>query len=461
MNKLLRTLPKVDDLLNCAMLSPEASGLSRSALLVGIRTTLQDLREKIISVECNDPLELHDILKKAISAAKYHASFKLCPAINATGIVLHTNLGRAPLGEVVAEHVKQVALSYCTLEYNVQSGKRGSRTQAVENMLCNLTNAEAACIVNNNAAAVLLVLSALCMGREVVVSRSELVEIGGSFRVPDVISQGGAILREIGATNKVRISDYASAIGQNTSALLKVHTSNYKIVGFFEEVNICDLKTLAKEHNLPLIYDLGSGSFASIGDEPTVKSAISAGADLICFSGDKLLGSAQAGIIVGKKEYINKLRVHPLYRALRIDKLSLAALEATLSCYEDLAEAEKHIPTLSMLLADESALFEKAKQLLTCLAPISSPKKFSAKIQETLSQAGGGSLPEQNFSSWAVAISPSSISTATLESSLRCWKIPIVTRIHKEQLLLDVRTIDVMHFPVIQEAFEQIFDDVL
>ena len=471
-NKALRNLPKVDDLLNRAVLSPETTGLSRNSLLVGIRATLQDLRDKIKNEECISSLDMYidskdiidskeilekAILEKAILAAKAHSSLNLCSVINATGIVLHTNLGRAPLGEEVAEHVKQVALSYCTLEYDVQTGKRGSRTQAVEKRICNLTKAEAACIVNNNAAGVLLVLSALCAYKEVIVSRGELVEIGGSFRVPDVISQGGAVLREVGATNKVRLADYAYAIGQNTAALMKVHTSNYKIMGFFEEVSIRDLKTLSEEHSLPLIYDLGSGTLVPIGDEPTVQATISAGADIICFSGDKLLGSTQSGIIVGKKEYINKLQAHPLYRALRIDKLSLAALEASLRCYENLSEAKTHIPTLSMLLADKTSLHNKAEQLLAYLASISREDSFYAQILETKSQAGGGSLPEHDFNSWAVAVSPIAISVASLESALRNRAVPIITRIHKDQLLLDVRTIDAMHFPIIKEAFAQIF----
>ena len=271
-----------------------------------------------------------------------------------------------------------------------------------------------------------------------VVSRGELVEIGGSFRVPEVISQGGAILREVGSTNKTHLSDYRCAMGEETSALLKVHTSNYKIMGFTEDVSVKALADLAKKANCLSIYDLGSGSFVSFAGEPTVQQAVADGVDIVCFSGDKLLGGPQCGIILGKKAYVDKIRRHPLYRALRADKLSLAALEAGLSLYLDMEDAKAKIPTLSMLLASDEVLKEKAARLLGLLS-----KRFDAKLQKVSGQAGGGSLPLQIFESWAVAITQGeNFTVEALEKHLRGWKIPIIARIHKDTLLLDVRTIE-------------------
>jgi len=460
MNELLRALPRVDDILDCVN-----DDMPRTVLVECIREILDNCRSEIINGQCHVSSDAKlkgnhesvpffcksDIVEKVITLAKSKLTPTLRPVINATGIVLHTNLGRAPMAESVAEHVKQVAMGYSTLEYNIDTGKRGSRTAGIENLLVDLTNAEAACIVNNNAAAVLLVLSALCNKGEVVVSRGELVEIGGSFRVPEVISQGGAILKEVGSTNKTHLSDYNRAINQETSALLKVHTSNYKIMGFTEEVSMNELANLAKEANILSIYDLGSGSFVSFAGEPTVQQAIVDGVDVLCFSGDKLLGGPQCGIILGKEEYIAKLRAHPLYRALRADKLTLAALEASLKFYLDLENAKVQIPTLSMLLAPVDELKEKATRLLELLN-----KKFAPKLQKTMGQAGGGSLPLQEFESYTVAINQGADFTIEeLEKRLRCWRTPIISRIHKDTLLLDVRTIEECYFTEIAECLNQ------
>ena len=446
MNELLRTLPRVDDVLDTI-----TEKIPRTVLLDCIRKVLDNCRNEIIKGEHKSApfFSEQKIAEKALALAKSRLTPKLRPVINATGVVLHTNLGRAPLSEYVAEHVKQVAMGYSTLEYDLETSKRGSRTEGIENLLKNLTNAEAVCIVNNNAAAVLLTLSALCEGGEVVVSRGELVEIGGSFRVPEVISQGGAILKEVGSTNKTHLSDYGQAICEETSALLKVHTSNYKIMGFTEDVSMKELANLAKEKNLRSIYDLGSGSFISFAGEPMVQQAVADGADVICFSGDKLLGGPQCGIILGKKEYASKIRKHPLYRALRADKLSLAALEASLSLYLDMETAKAQIPTLTMLLASDEELKEKATRLLGLLN-----KRLNAKLQKVSGQAGGGSLPLQTFESWAVAITQGEdLTVEELEKHLRGWKIPIIARIHRDALLLDVRTIEAHHFYEIAECF--------
>ena len=439
MNESLRALPRVDDVLDCIN-----NNMPRAVLVDCIREILGGYRTK-----ANPPFPTkNEVADMAVTLAKSRLSLALRPVINATGIVLHTNLGRAPLAEHVAEHVKQVAMGYSTLEYNIKTGKRGRRTDAVEKLLTDITKAEAACIVNNNAAAVLLALSSLCEGSEVIVSRGELVEIGGSFRVPDVIAQGGAKIREVGTTNKTHLSDYKQAMHDGTSAILKVHTSNYKIMGFTSDVSIAEIAALAKEMDALSIYDLGSGSFVSFAGEPTVQQAVLGGTDIICFSGDKLLGGPQCGIILGKKQFIDKLNKHPLYRALRADKLSLAALEASLAAYRDIDYAKSQIPTLSMLLASPDFLLEKAMRLLNML-----DKQLNAGLQKTSGQAGGGSLPTQEFESWAVAIPQCANYTVSgLEKLLRSNSTPIIARIHKDTLLLDARTIDESSFSVIAEC---------
>jgi len=497
-NELLRNLPRVDDVLEyiaggSPLQEPQPSTLAvipRGVLVECIREVLDNCRKEIRqnsdahlvkpcvcqfsnaksttveNAESGVPYtmythSIHCVSEAAMALAQLRLTPKLRPVINATGVVLHTNLGRASMAEAVAEHVKQVAMGYSTLEYDLTTGKRGSRTDGIENLLTGLTGAEAACIVNNNAAAVLLVLAALCSAGEVIVSRGELVEIGGSFRVPEVISQGGAVLREVGATNKTHLSDYRSAICENTAALLKVHTSNYKIMGFTQEVDVRDLTTLAREAGVISIYDIGSGSLVSFAGEPTVQQAVADGVDVLCFSGDKLLGGPQCGIVLGKQEHIKKLRKHPLYRALRADKLTLAALESSLTLYLDLENAKEQVPTLSMLLATPKALEEKAAHLLEQLSFVMHNSVLPLALQKTVGQAGGGSLPTQEFESWAVAISPTKDFTiGEIEAHLRNWKTPIIARIHKDILLLDVRTIEERYFCKIAECL-QAFESTL
>jgi len=465
-NELLRALPRVDDVLT----HTTNDQIPRGIMVDCIREALDNCRTKIKGEhEIASSFSVQEIAEMAIALANARLTPKLCSVINATGVVLHTNLGRAPMAESVAEHVKQIAMGYSTLEYNLTTGKRGSRTDGIEKLLTGLTGAEAVCIVNNNAAAVLLALAALCNAGEVVVSRGELVEIGGSFRVPEVISQSGAVLREVGATNKTHLSDYQNAICENTAALLKVHTSNYKIMGFTQEIEMRSLTSLAKEAGVLSIYDLGSGSFISFAGEPTVQQAVADGVDVLCFSGDKLLGGPQCGIILGKREHVEKLRKHPLYRALRADKLTLAALEASLTLYLDLENAKEQIPTLAMLLATPEALKEKAARLLEQLSaaqsaaltmpPLSENGRghrasvLPLALQKIVGQAGGGSLPTQEFESWAVAVSPTTDFTiGEIETHLRNWKTPIIARIHKDTLLLDVRTIEERYFCEIEEC---------
>ena len=340
-------------------------------------------------------------------------------------------------------------MGYNNLEYNLATGRRGSRMDGLEEQLMRLCGCEAALAVNNNAAAVLLVLSALCGGGEVLVSRGELVEIGGAFRVPEIIAQGGAVLREVGTTNKTRPDDYAKAMGRETAAILKVHTSNYRIVGYTQDVGLAELAAIGGG-KVPLIYDLGGGALVPMGGEPTVQEALAQGADVLCFSGDKLLGGPQAGIIIGKKEYIDILRKHPLYRALRMDKLTLAALQATLQLYLD--GHQDHVPAVAMLTCDQEHLKTKAEKLL---AALSSAGRCRFKVAATDGQAGGGSLPGEVLPSWAVAAEPLDMTMQELEAALRGRKIPIIGRIHKGELLLDVRTMDERDFTQVAAAFAQ------
>jgi len=437
-NSILRRLPQVD-FLTRAGADPTAA-----------RAVIEELRRAILADEITEIPDFDTIMAQISDFSANSAKFRLRRVINATGIVLHTNLGRAPLAQSVADHVASVAAGYCNLEYNLDKGRRGSRMDAVQARLSGLCGAEAAVCVNNNAAAVLLVLSALCAGGEVIVSRGELVEIGGSFRVPDVISQGGATLVEVGTTNKTRITDYEKAINQHTAAILKVHTSNYRIMGFTEESSLPELADLAATNgSLPLIYDLGGGALVDLSShEPMVQNIMKQGVDVLCFSGDKLLGGPQCGIIIGKAQYIDMLARHPLYRALRMDKLTLAALEATLMLYE---KGEPHkIPTLAMLQKSDDELKHAAQFLAESVL-------VDAVVIETEGQAGGGSLPTEVFMSYAVAFSGDLMPLHVLEQRLRRWNTPIVARIHKDKLLIDVRTVSPDELEIIIEAINSIF----
>ena len=449
-NDILRKIPQVDSLL-------QELGDS-NVRAKDIRAVLNKLRSDVLSGKIAEIPSVDEILSAAVTKGNESSTFGFRRMINATGIVLHTNLGRAPLPPEVAKHVAQIAMGYCNLEYDIETGRRGSRMSAIQNRLTKLCGAEAAVCVNNNAAAVLLVLSALCAGGEVIVSRGELVEIGGSFRVPEVISQGGARLVEIGTTNKTHTSDYVKAICDSTSAILKVHTSNYRIVGFTEEVGITELSEITKESGLPLIYDLGGGALIELSQsEPTVQKTMVQGVDVLCFSGDKLLGGPQCGIIVGKKKYIDKIAKHPLYRALRMDKLTIAALEGMLMMYENGKASE--IPTIALLTKSTDELKVDAEKLINILKPMT--EKFSVSIVETSGQVGGGSLPTEEFPSFAVAITTEAMPLQELEHKLRQWDIPIVSRIYREQLLLDVRTVSCADFYVIADAVKSIFGGCL
>jgi len=388
--------------------------------------------------------------------------------INGTGVILHTNLGRAPLSADIKEKVWEIAENYSTLEYNTYTGARGSRYSHVENLITSITGAESAFVVNNNAAAVMLALGALAKGGKVIVSRGELVEIGESFRLPEIMEQSGAKLVEVGSTNKTRLSDYVNAIVDGeTKAILKVHTSNYRIVGFTEDTPLKDLARLGGDRGIPVVYDLGSGALVDLCEygitgEMTASESISAGADVVCFSGDKLLGGPQAGIIAGKKSLLAKMRQNPLTRAFRIDKLSLAALEATLRIYLDYENATYQIPTLVMLTMTREVVRERAERLYGLLSAIFASKEEGAaggaciSIEDGRSQAGGGSFPLLDLPARVIRIKPENMTAQELEQKLRTRRTPIIARIHKDCVCLDARTIQDHDFPLIVSAFEEI-----
>ena len=451
MNGLLRTLPKVDDLLRDPALEEVCREYGENMVTDSIRREVDDLRRGLLSQTLDALPERSEICRSIIRRVRQDAQPSFRQVINGTGIVLHTNLGRASLSRQAAQAAAEAAQRYSNLEYNLESGSRGTRYSHVESLLCRLTGAESALVVNNNAAAVLLTLSALTQGGQVPVSRGELVEIGGSFRVPDIMEACGAQLKEVGATNKTHLYDYERAICPDTRAIMKVHTSNYRIVGFTESPALADLVKLGHEHGLPVIEDLGSGSLLDLErfglhGEPTVQDSIKAGVDVVCFSGDKLLGGPQAGIILGRKIYLDRLKKHPLTRAMRVDKMTLAALEATLRSYA--AGREDEIPVVAMLGASQDDLHRKAEALHARLARAG----VEAQILSTDGCVGGGSLPNQILPSWAVALGGN---VNALEEKLRLGTPAIVGRIHDGQYLLDVRTLWEEDFPAIVEAMKE------
>ena len=375
-------------------------------------------------------------------------------------MIVHTNLGRSILSDKAIQRVIEVSRSYSNLEYDLPAGERGKRHVHIEGILTRLTGVEAATAVNNNAAAVLLCLNTLARGKEVIVSRGELVEIGGSFRVPDVMERSGAILREVGTTNKTHLKDYEKAINENTGLLLKVHASNYKIVGFTKEVSPEELAKLGRKHGLPVMWDLGSGSFVDLstygaGDEPTVQQAVNSGVDVLTFSGDKLLGGPQAGLILGKKTHLEAIRSNPLARALRLDKMTLAALDATLGQYLDMGKAVREIPTLWMLTQPLSEIERKAALLADGLQGIGN-KELSITIQADTSQSGGGALPMGNFPTKTVCIRHDKLSANEIESRLRTGTPHIISRIKEGMVVFDPRTLNDEEIGKIVEAVGKI-----
>lgn len=445
-NILFRNIPKVDVLLEKPEIIQLIENYHRDVVVDAIREEIEKLR---YFIKKNDDISLieekiESLVESIILNVKKIYSYNLKKVINGTGTILHTNLGRAIISKKHANYLSEVVTSYSNLEYNLEEGKRGERYSHFEKLICKITGAESAMAVNNNAAAVMLVLSSMAKDKEVIVSRGELVEVGGKFRIPDVMKSSNAHLVEIGTTNKTHLEDYEDSISENTGAFLKVHTSNFKILGFTESVSIDELCKLGKEKNIPVIEDIGSGVLIDLSKygleyEPTVQDSIKAGVDIVSFSGDKLLGGPQAGIIVGKKKYIDKMKKNPLTRAFRIDKFTATILEMIFHEYLNEEDAIKNIPVLSLITKDIKEIEESANKLYEKLNPIKD--MASVQIEDILSQIGGGSLPAERIKSKAITIMPKNISTAALEEKLRLGENPVVGRISEDKLILDMRTI--------------------
>jgi L-seryl-tRNA(Ser) seleniumtransferase len=444
MKSLLRALPKTDELLKRGDCLTLANTVPAAVLTDAVRDAVEGVRARLLAGE-EVAFDDDSIAAEAITVARLRMRPSLRPVINATGIIVHTNLGRSRLSAAALAAVAEVSGSYSTLEYDVDSGERGSRHTHVERLIRDLTGAEAAIAVNNNAAAVLLAIAGLAKGKEAIVSRGQQVEIGGSFRIPDVMRQSGAKMVEVGATNKTHLRDYENAITPKTGLLLKVHSSNFRVVGFTEEVTLADLVALGAKHGVAVYEDQGSGVLIDLApyglpDEPTVRSSIEAGVDLVSVSGDKLLGGPQAGILAGKKSVIDRLKKHPLARAVRLDKMTLAALEATLRLYLDPARALAEIPTLRMLTESPDAVAVRAGALLDLIVAATGDA-FAVASMPDISRAGGGSLPLADIPTTVVTLAPRAMSANDLESALRLGKPTIVARIKEGRVLLDPRTL--------------------
>ena len=455
---LLRKLPSVDELLLRPKIAELRSQIERGYLVEIVRETLAEIRREIAAGHIENP-EVPGtdwVEQRIVGAVKTELAASLRPVINASGVILHTNLGRAPLAEAVIEEFRRSATQYSNLEYDVAAGERGKRDVHVARLLTRLTGAEAAIVVNNCAAAVLLSLAALARGGEVIVSRGELIEIGDGFRIPEIMEQSGAILREVGTTNRTRITDYENAISEKTRVLLRVHPSNFTVSGFTEKPEVSELIGLGARRGLPVIEDLGSGCLVDLGgvgiNEPTVRKSVEAGFSLVLFSGDKLLGGPQAGIIAGKKDLVAKVRRHPLFRALRVDKLTIAAMAATLHAY--LRAAWEEIPSQRMIRASLEHMSERTMRFVESLRPQLSESKASLEIVDGRSLVGGGSTPSQSLPTKLLWIASKRYSATQLETRLRAAPggIPVVARIEDDRLLIDLRTVFPEQEPALRES---------
>jgi L-seryl-tRNA(Ser) seleniumtransferase len=460
---LLKQLPGVDQMLATAAGDPDLSRVPRSVLVRCVRNVIQETRDAILAAASADaapsvaPERLHGSLKREAAEAM---ALNLMPLVNATGIVVHTNLGRSLLAPAALDHLQDVAVRYSNLEYDLAAGRRGSRYTAVDGLICELTGAEAAMVVNNNAAAVLLCLDTAAHGKDVIISRGELVEIGGSFRVPDVMEKSGCVLKEVGTTNRTHPRDYDTAIDERTGLLLKVHTSNFSIQGFTREVPLAELVAIGRRHEVPVMEDLGSGTLIDFSPygltrEPTVLDSVDSGADLITFSGDKLLGGPQAGLIVGKAEWIERIRKNPLTRALRIDKLTLAALESTLRLYRDEAAAIDAIPTLRMITTDPAEIRRRAETLHERITALAIPG-LAAELIAAASRPGGGSLPSLELPTTCVAVTVDGRSASRIERAMRRHRPPVIGRVENDRFLLDLRTIREPDMDIICDAMASV-----
>ena len=459
--ELLRKLPKIDEMLQDEHLIFFTEIMPRQVVVETLREVIDMVRREIIDgrrEEIPAVEELAGLVKQRVFEEQGKS---LRRVINATGVVLHTNLGRANLSRRACESVLEAAGYYSNLEYDIKKGSRGSRHDHVEQLIRKITGAQAAMVVNNNAAATMLCRSALARGKEVITSRGELVEIGGSFRIPEIMEESGAHLLEVGATNKTKPADYRKAFhGEMTGAFLKVHTSNYKIVGFTQEVSIRELAALrdeSEEFSVPVIYDMGSGLMTDLSGcgigEPTVTEALKEGADVVLFSGDKLLGGPQCGVVIGKKEYVDRMKSHPMARAFRVDKMTLAALEATFFEYQDSKRAMREIPVLRMITETGIRLKEKAEKLCGQLSEAAPSLEFM--VEPCRDQVGGGSAPLVMLEGYAVTVSGEDFNAERSERLLRKEELPIIARVARDKLWLSVRTIEETEFKWIREAFSK------
>jgi len=445
-NELLRKLPKVDECLNTLESFIQEHKIPMRLAKKAIQTSIEEIRADVL----NGSIKEIDKSDEAwadlfVSAINDLASFNLRRVINGTGVIVHTNLGRSLLSDDVTAQLAVAGSNYTNLEFDLATGKRGSRYSLVEELICDLTGAEAALVVNNNAAAVLIVLETLARDKEVIVSRGQLVEIGGSFRIPDVMKKSGAHLVEVGATNRTHLYDYEKAISESTGLLLRVHPSNFRIIGFTSEVPAVELNELGTKYNIPVMEDLGSGCLIDLSQyglpaEPTVQEVVKSGIDVVTFSGDKLLGGPQAGIIVGKKKVIDLIKKNPLNRALRIDKFTLASLEGVLRQYYDPVRVLSENRTLKMISEDTASIKKRAQRLKRRIGnTLTQFCKFT--VVPTVSRVGGGALPEYSLESWAVELTPQEKDVATLEKDFRALPVPVIGRIENDRFLIDLRTI--------------------
>ena len=455
--QLLSQIPAINKIL----LLDEIKTLIQEYTEVGVKSAIKnyidEIKQEILNEELHEVPSLENIVEEVTQIVKSEDKNSLRRVINATGTILHTNLGRSLLSQKIKENIESVAFNYSNLEFDIDNKKRGSRYVHLIDIIKKLTGAEDVLVVNNNAAAVLLILNTLVRDKEIVVSRGELVEIGGAFRIPEIIKLSGGTPVEVGTTNKTHLKDYENAITDNTGALLKVHTSNYKIVGFTKEVSNEEISYLARENELVSINDLGSGQFVDFSKfglpyEPTVKEVLESGIDIVTFSGDKLLGGPQAGIIVGKKEYIEQMKKNQLTRALRVDKMTLAALEATLKLYLDEKEALEHIPTLHMISLSKERLFAKAEVLKTRLSDLD----FKITVAEDKAEVGGGSYPASYLDSVVVKLEHPRLSATDIERRLLEVEIPIITRIKDNELIFDMRTLRTREFDLVKQALIEV-----
>jgi L-seryl-tRNA(Ser) seleniumtransferase len=446
--KLLSSLPSVDEILKSTHGIQWQKKFPRRYILQSVRDVIDDYRKAMLADKNKDIS--YDVLSEEIQKKLEKLSdYSLKNVINATGIVVHTNLGRSILSETVMQHVKDIAAGYSNLEYDIDKGLRGKRYSHIQRLTSEITGAENCLIVNNNAAAVLVCLNTLAKDKEVIVSRGELVEIGGSFRIPDIMKSSGAILKEAGTTNKTHIHDYENAITENTALLLKVHQSNFRMTGFTQFPSPEKLVSIGRRFSLPVMFDLGSGSLIDLKPygihiEPAVQDVIKAGVDIVTFSGDKLLGGPQGGIIAGKSELIEKIAKNPLMRAVRVDKMTLAAYEATIKIYVDIDKAKTQIPTLRMLLEEKETIRRRAQKALSRLkrnskSPINEVADVS--IVSDFSKSGGGALPEVEFATYAVAVKPYKIPADAFVKKLRHNSHPIIARIQQDRVMFDMRTV--------------------